>query len=127
MIADDDIHLMQSAAGDQEALVSVRSIIEQTVAGVFDIDVRLMRSSTRGRAQIALARQVAMYLAHVGCGFNLTEVGTMFERDRTTVSHACSVVELRRDEARFDQAIELLELVIKVFVGSTQGSTTHVS
>lgn len=92
----------------------LRSIIEATVAGVFDVESERLRQPTRGRANVALARQVAMYIAHVGYGLSLTDVGVLFERDRTTVAHACSVVEQRRDDPRFDAAIQLLDLVIRV-------------
>ena len=97
---------------------ALREIIEDTVAGVFDVDAELLRQPNRGRANVALARQVAMYIAHVGCGLSLTEVGELFERDRTTVAHACAVVEQRRDDRRFDDAINLLDLVIHVINGT---------
>jgi hypothetical protein len=48
-----------------EPVAGLRPILEQTVARVFDVDTALMRRPTRGRAQVALARQVTMYLAHV--------------------------------------------------------------
>jgi len=54
-----------------------------------------------------------MYLAHVGFGLTLTSVGRLFERDRTTVAHACSVVEDYRDDANFDRTMELLEWVAR--------------
>ncbi len=92
----------------------LRQLIERTVAGVFDVDVAQLGQPTRGRAQVALARQAAMYIAHVGCSLTLTEVGELFDRDRTTVAHACSIIEQRRDNPEFDQALELIELVIKV-------------
>jgi hypothetical protein len=57
----------------------------------------------------ALARQIAMYLAHVGFGLSMAEVGRAFGRDRTTVVHACHRIEDRRDETRFDQLLDLLE------------------
>ena len=59
-------------------------------------------SGTRGRPRVAFARQVAMYLAHVAWGLTLTEVGHVFARDRTTVAHACGLVEdlARRSRAR---------------------------
>lgn len=62
---------------------------------------------------MALARQTAMYLAHVGCSLSLTEVGTLFERDRTTVAHACALIEDRRDNPDFDRALELLERAVR--------------
>jgi hypothetical protein len=103
----------------------LRSLIEATVAGVFDVDAERLRLPTRGRANVALARQVAMYIAHVGYGLSLTEVGDLFERDRTTVAHACSVVEQRRDDPRFDAAIQLLDLVIRVLNVTRHSATSE--
>lgn len=70
-------------------------------------------SQTRGRPRAAFARQVAMYLAHVGCGLSLTEVGQVFARDRTTVAHACAIVEDLRDDPLLDRSLELLEGVVR--------------
>lgn len=57
----------------------------------------------------AFARQIAMYLAHVGFGLSMAEVGRAFGRDRTTVVHACHLIEDRRDERRFDDLLDHLE------------------
>ncbi len=83
-----------------------------TVGQVFGIGSGELHRTTRGTAPMALARQVAMYLAHVVFGLRLREVGQMFERDRTTVAHACGLVEDRRDDPRFDRALDLLELIL---------------
>jgi chromosomal replication initiation ATPase DnaA len=99
-------------------MVELHTLLDLLVAGVFDVESDLLRLPTRGRARVALARQVAMYLAHVGCGLSLTEVGAMFERDRTTVAHACRVVERRRDDPNFDDAIDLLESIVRILVGA---------
>jgi chromosomal replication initiation ATPase DnaA len=88
-------------------------ITELTAASAFEIGEREVASATRGSSQAALARQVAMYLAHVGCGLSLTEVGRLFGRDRTTVAHACAVVEDRRDEPSFDRAMSALEYAVR--------------
>jgi Bacterial dnaA protein helix-turn-helix len=93
---------------------ALRVVIEQAVALGFDIEPELLRYPSRGRARTALARQVGMYVAHVGLSFSLTQVGQLFDRDRTTVAHACRLVELRRDDATFDRAIELLERVVRI-------------
>lgn len=90
-----------------------RLAIEVSVSRVFAVPVEALRTATRGRAHVALARQTAMYLAHVVCGLSLTEVGRIFERDRTTVSHACALIEDRRDDHLFDQLLELLERVAR--------------
>ena len=55
------------------------------------------------------ARQIAMYLAHVGFGIPMAAIGKSFGRDRTTVVHACHLIEDRRDEARFDDLLDHLE------------------
>lgn len=94
----------------------VRKILLETIIGdVFDISFRDLRRASRGRARVALARQVAMYLAHVQFGLSLTEVGRVFGRDRTTVAHACAVVEDRRDDPTFDYVLELLERVVAAY------------
>lgn len=96
--------------------------IELAVAQVFGIEPAAIGKNTRGRAREALARQTAMYLAHVACGLKLTDVGRLFQRDRTTVSHACAVIEDRRDDPRFDRALELLELVAQSLTAPRPGS-----
>ena len=88
-------------------------------ASLFEIDPVLLTLSTRGRARVAMARQVAMYLAHVGYGLTLTEVGEMFGRDRTTVAHACRRIEDKREERAFDRAMDLLELSVRVVLLSS--------
>jgi chromosomal replication initiation ATPase DnaA len=95
----------------------LHAVLDLMVAGVFDVESDLLRLPTRGRARVALARQVAMYLAHIACGISLTEVGELFERDRTTVAHACAVIEQRRDDANFDAALELLEGIVRILIG----------
>lgn len=90
----------------------VRTVVEPLVEQVFGILKTELSAATRGRAQVALARQVAMYLTHVVCQLSFTDVGRAFARDRTTVAHACSVVEDLRDDPHFDRALELLEAVL---------------
>lgn len=56
-----------------------------------------------------MARQIAMYLAHVGFGLSLTQVGRGFGRDRSTAAHACKVVESLRDDRHLDRTLDVLE------------------
>ena len=91
---------------------SVRLVIEHTVVCVFAVAPGDLQVTTRGRAHVALARQTAMYLAHIAFGLTLTDVGLLFERDRTTVAHACALIEDRRDDPRFDRVLELLERAV---------------
>ena len=90
----------------------VRQAIDPAVAAVFQVDVHDLRARTRRSPRTAFARQVAMYLAHVVCGLSLTEVGTLFARDRSTVAHACGVVEDRRDDPELDGKLDHLEAAV---------------
>ena len=60
-------HFLNSATRrDREYPASVpREAIEQAVIQVFGIAYRDLRRTTRGRAKVALARQVAMYQQYV--------------------------------------------------------------
>lgn len=90
-----------------------RLVIDSAVSQVFSVDVARLRAATRGVKGVAQARQVAMYIAHVGLGFSLTDVGRVFRRDRTTVAHACAVIEDLRDQPSFDFALQCLESVVR--------------
>jgi chromosomal replication initiation ATPase DnaA len=79
------------------------------VVQVFGVGREDLHRLSRGRARVALARQVAMYLAHVACGLTMSDTGRLFGRDRTTVAHACGVIEDKRDDPLFDRALDLLE------------------
>lgn len=67
----------------------------------------------RGSAQIAFARQVAMYLCHVAFEWSLARVARAFGRDRSTVGHACHSIEDKRDDESFDAWIETLESMLR--------------
>lgn len=105
-LAELDVH------GCQGTLAPPREAIEQAVIQVFGVGHDDLRRLSRGKAKVALARQVAMYLAHVACGLSLTDTGRLFGRDRTTVAHACGVIEDRRDDPLFDRALDLLEWAV---------------
>jgi chromosomal replication initiation ATPase DnaA len=83
-------------------------LVEAAVCGAMRLPAEALRAG-RGTQKIAFARQLAMYLTHVGFGLTLTEVGTCFDRDRTTVRHACALIEDRRDQPMFDFAVSALE------------------
>jgi len=69
-------------------------------------------SDGRGDAEAAFARQVAMYLCYACARFSLSRVASAFDRDRTTVSHACRIIEERRDEPQFELWIGALETML---------------
>lgn len=67
----------------------------------------------RGAADVAFARQVAMYLCHVAFELSLARVAMAFGRDRSTVAHACHAMEDRRDSETFDVWIGALEIMLR--------------
>lgn len=65
----------------------------------------------RARADVAVAMAAgAMYIAAVGFGMSYARVAAALGRDRSTVQHACRVVEDRRDDPAFDMWIDALEV-----------------
>jgi chromosomal replication initiation ATPase DnaA len=93
-----------------------RRLILKAVAQVFGVHAPDIDADKRGRAPVALARQVAMYVTHVVFGLSLAHTGRLFDRDRTTVAHACGVVEDMRDDPVFDRIVELLESIVPAVV-----------
>lgn len=69
--------------------------------------------SGRAAANISLTRQVAIYLAHVVGQLTVTQLAEEFDRDRSTVSHACHLIEDKRDSPIFDQQMNFLEKEFK--------------
>ena len=87
--------------------------ISIAVAAAFTVPVGELRAPSRRRAPVALARQSAMYLAHVTLGLSYAEVGRVFGRDRTTAAHACRKIEDRRKEGQLDAALAELEQALR--------------
>ena len=59
-----------------------------------------------------------MYVAHVSLSASLTEIGDLFQRDRTTVAHACAVVEDRRDDPELDSKLDFLEQAVSAMLNA---------
>ena len=104
---------------DQELVAAKCRCLETVVASTFRLTVADLHGVSRGEAQIAFARQVAMYVAHVWFALPLSEVGRRFDRDRTTVAHACRVVEDRRDDPRIDRVVAAIESAADLWHGTS--------
>lgn len=107
------------AAGGPFGAAAACGYVRNMVANGFGVDPRDLTAPTRGQSSIAFARQVAMYLAHVTCGLNLTDVGRCFDRDRTTVAHACEQVEDRRDVPATDLALDYMEVALAMWLAAS--------
>lgn len=92
-------------------------LVAACVAFDFGLDAAALEAGLRGSQRMAFARQIAMYLAHVGFGLSFEIVGHAFGRDRTTVAHACRVVEDGRDDIWFDCRVATLELICRAAAG----------
>lgn len=103
---------------DPLPIAAVARIAETTAATIAAAPVAGLRGRHRGRRRIARARQLAMYLAHVGFGLSFSRIGICFGRDRTTVRHACALIEDRRDDPRLEFALIAVEAGLAALSGS---------
>lgn len=72
-----------------------------------------MQAPDRKRAKVSFARQLAMYLCHVVGQMSLSDISSMFGRDRTTVAYACHIIEDRRDSPFFNAQLEYMETTMR--------------
>lgn len=88
--------------------------IQKTVADYYKMKVADMYSKRRP-ANIAMPRQVAMYLAKELTQKSLPEIGDLFGgRDHTTVLHAVrKITDLRAKQAEFNHTLHVLEQTLK--------------
>lgn len=96
----------RQGSADAEALCRET---QQIVAHAFQVALTELRCRSRCGAEVALARQAAMYLANVAGGVSFPDVARGFGRDRSTVAHACSRIEDLRDDPSLDRSLALLE------------------
>lgn len=83
------------------------------LSGFFEVSVADLRSSRRGGNQVARIRQFGMYIAHTMFGLSMAEVAHAFSRERTTVKHACHLIEDMRENAGFDREVSAFEYLIR--------------
>lgn len=89
------------------------AFVTSLVALATGVPAREIAAPTRARPRAARARQIAMYLAHVGYAWPMARVALAFGRDRTTASHACHRIEDLRDDAAFDERLTALEACLR--------------
>jgi chromosomal replication initiation ATPase DnaA len=92
--------------------------VGEVVAAAFHADEADLRGASRGEANVALARQVVVYLLHTRFGMSYSTAGACFARDRTTAAHACRKIEERREDVRFDTLIDCLERALAAAPGA---------
>lgn len=97
-----------------EAAARILDLVGAT-RGVTRAEILSRRRCSR---QVVMARQLAMYLVHILLGRTYLEVGRLFGRDRTTVSHACARIEdLREDRSAFERDVAAIEAAMAADAG----------
>ena len=100
-----DCDLARSVLGDLRTVKDPRRItpdaVMETVAQFYGISILDLKSQKRSR-EIAVPRQIAMYLMRDLLSLSLSRIGSEFSgRDHTTVMHACDKIaaEMKNDFA----------------------------
>lgn len=94
-----------------ERIMEVCEAMIDICSALFNVSSKELRQTGRTSNGVARVRQIAMYVTHVSLGVTMQEVGRGFGRDRTTVRHACHLVEDMRDDEDFDLAVVRTERV----------------
>lgn len=88
-------------------------LAQHVVAFAFGETENEIAAPTRGSKSAAFARQIAMYLTHIAFSMSLARVAVAFGRDRSTVAHACRIVEDRREETALDDLLDRIEAALR--------------
>jgi hypothetical protein len=94
-----------------EVTMDVCECLIDMASALFSLPGKELRRAGRSTLPVSRVRQVAMYVAHVVLRLTMGDVGRGFGRDRTTVVHACQIVEDLRDDPDFDRVVSMFERV----------------
>lgn len=105
--------VLSSVANTAKTNITIESV-QRTVCEFYNIPDDLLRAKTR-KQEIAMARQVAMYLAKELTNSSLKTIGLHFGgRDHSTVIHACQSVQLQfKSDDKFRSQIDQLKRKIE--------------
>ena len=96
------------------------------MAAMFSISGKQLRSPRRQRRSVARVRQIGMYVAHVTLRMRMADIAIGFGRDKSTVTHACHVIEDLREDAEFNAVVAKAEEITRVaFLLQLGGGTPH--
>jgi chromosomal replication initiator protein len=113
-----DMELAQRALSSiiktREARSITAELVLQTTADYYHIDRSEILSQRRNR-EIALPRQIAMFLCREMINLSTTRIGNEFGgRDHTTVMHACKKIDrMAKENAQFSNTLDVLRAMIK--------------
>jgi len=99
---------------EPEALAPLRTGMTQiVVAHAYGVPLDDIRAPSRGAKQAALARQVAMYLAHIVFAMSMRDVARGFGRKHSTCCHAIQRVEALREDPELNRTLGWLESTLR--------------
>ncbi len=116
-----DIELVKQVIGviKRDNKVTKIEIILKEVAGYFDLKISDLKSKSKLR-NIAVPRQIAMYLSRKYTVYTFEEIGEKLGgRDHSTISHG-----FNRIETRIDEDDQLIKKPIKELVKKIEGKIT---
>jgi hypothetical protein len=99
----------------EEVIGQCDKVIDLTAA-LFGVPSKEIRKPGRADRAVTRLRQMAMYVSHVELGLPMHDVATGFQRERTTVLHACHQIEDLRDDIDFDAQLIVLERVVSIAI-----------
>ncbi len=103
----------QAIDGEAAAIAACDGVID-LLASVFSVCGRQLRAPNRSATDIARIRQIGMYVAHVTLGVKMADVAAGFARNKSTVVHACHLIEDMREDADFDRIIAKVEEIVRI-------------
>jgi hypothetical protein len=109
-----------SGSREERTLELCEAMID-IAAALFNVSGKDLRKPGRSSLGVSRVRQVAMYVCHVVLRLNMGDIGKAFGRDRTTVVHACHLIEDLRDDRDFERIITTTERVALAAFGRQIG------
>lgn len=110
-----------TASRRRECAIELCECMIDIAAELFNVSSKEIRLPGRSTLPVSRVRQVAMYVSHVVLRLTMSDVGVGFGRDRTTVQHACQVIEDLRDEREFDLLVAKVERVAAIALRNRLG------
>ena len=97
---------------------------------VSGVDGQLIMSKSKGVAEISFARQIICYLLSTLMNINMSVIGRLMGRDRSTVSYAVMTIEdLRDSDPQLEQEFDRIYSAIILAIGDPiepDGEQEHV-
>jgi hypothetical protein len=100
----------------QKPKPTCRIVLQLVSEMVFLFGDRVMVRRDRRRLA-AHSRQIAMYVCHVALSISVDDIAASFGRERSTVAHACHLVEDRRDDPAYEDFVSAVERMVTAIFG----------